>query len=104
MATYDWSGLTDGQRITFDPVTDTLSFDIPSVSASNVGLAFSGDTSVSLTWQVKGAIDVNGDGKSDILFQNARDGAVYVWEMDGLTQVGGDFVGRAVGTDWLVTS
>jgi len=71
----------------------------PIAGGSNfVGVAVGTD------WQVKGAIDVNGDGKSDILFQNARDGAVYVWEMDGLTQVGGDFVGRAVGTDWLVTS
>ena len=61
-------------------------------------------SAVGTVWQVKGTIDVNGDGKSDILFQNSIDGACYVWEMDGLKSVAGDFVGRAVGADWHVTS
>ena len=46
--------------------------------------------------------DFDGGGNSDILFQNANDGAIYVWEMDGLKQLarGSDLVGKAVGTDW----
>ena len=59
-------------------------------------------TAVGTAWQVKGTGDFNGDGKSDILFQNAIDGAVYVWEMDGLKRTAGDFVGKAVGTDWQI--
>ena len=46
--------------------------------------------------------DVNGDGKSDILLQNVRDGACYVWELDGLSLVSGGagYVGWAPGADW----
>jgi len=55
-------------------------------------------------WQVKATGDFNGDGKSDILLQNANDGACYVWEMDGLTMIanGAGFVGWAPGKDWQV--
>ena len=66
------------------------------VSYGQVGPAVGTD------WQVKGATDVNGDGKSDILFQNVRSGACYVWEMNGLTIVDSGQIGPAVGTDWLV--
>jgi len=53
-------------------------------------------------WQVKGTGDFNGDGKSDILLQNAIDGSCYVWEMDGLSlkSGGNGFVGWAPGKDW----
>ena len=32
--------------------------------------------------------DYNGDGKADILWQNS-DGSLSIWEMDGLTAIGG---------------
>ena len=56
-------------------------------------------------WIVKGVGDFNGDGKSDIVFQNtaSANGAVYIWEMNGATIVNpsaGD-VGNA-GKDWVV--
>ena len=57
-------------------------------------------------WQVKGTADFNGDGKSDILLQNAVDGACYVWQMDGraLKTGGHGFIGWAPGKDWQVAS
>jgi len=59
-------------------------------------------TAVGTVWQVKATGDFNGDGKSDILFQNAIDGSSYVWLMDGLNRTAGDFVGKAVGLTWQV--
>ena len=57
-------------------------------------------------WQVKGTADFNGDGKSDILLQNANSGACYVWEMDGLAlRTGGTgYVGWTPGKEWQVAS
>jgi hypothetical protein len=57
-------------------------------------------------WQVKATGDFNGDGMSDILLQNAANGACYVWEMNGLNlaQNGTGFVGWTPGKDWLVNA
>ena len=53
-------------------------------------------------WQVKASGDFDGDGKSDILFQNVDDGGCYIWEMDGLNlkQAGAGEVGWKTGADW----
>ena len=56
-------------------------------------------------WQVRGTGDFNGDGKSDILLQNALDGSCFVWEMNGLSLLSDSsygFVGWAPGKDWQV--
>ena len=44
-------------------------------------------------WQAVGTGDFNGDGKSDILLQNADDGRCFVWEMDGLNVIASGVVG-----------
>ena len=36
------------------------------------------------SWHVLGTGDYNGDGKSDIIFQNTN-GSVAIWEMNGTT-------------------
>ncbi|KJU86574.1 hypothetical protein MBAV_001232, partial [Candidatus Magnetobacterium bavaricum] len=36
-----------------------------------------------LSWQIKGIGDFNGDGKSDILWQNTKTGLVYIWYLNG---------------------
>ena len=46
---------------------------------SNVGGA--GDPN----WRIKGTSDVNGDGRSDILFEHAVSGAFVEWTMNGAT-------------------
>jgi hypothetical protein len=55
-------------------------------------------------WQAKGVGDFNGDGHSDVLLQNAKDGSCYIWELDGKTLVGNGFVGWPAGKDWQVKS
>ena len=37
--------------------------------------------------------DFNGDGKSDILWQNTTNGAVAIWEMNGLKVIASAVVG-----------
>ena len=73
------------------------------------GASIAGDgtgyvASAGADWVVKGVGDFNGDGRSDIVFQNANEnGAVYIWDMNGTTigADGGGYVGAA-GADWAV--
>ena len=50
------------------------------------------------TWHVEGSGDFNGDGKSDILWQNDS-GAPAIWTMDGTTVTGGAILTNP-GSDW----
>ncbi|MEK6372956.1 MAG: VCBS repeat-containing protein [Acidobacteriota bacterium] len=40
-----------------------------------------------LTWRVVAALDLNGDGKDDLLFQNETDGSLFFWLIDGVERV-----------------
>ena len=63
---------------------------------SSVGIgAANGD------WHIVGTGDFNGDGKSDILWQNS-DGTPAVWMMDGTTVISGSNVGFDPGSSWHV--
>jgi hypothetical protein len=42
-------------------------------------------------WRVAGTGDFNGDGHPDIVWQHLTDGWMYVWFMDGVTRIGGDY-------------
>ena len=42
--------------------------------------------SVGTAWQVRGIADLDGDGRSDVLFHNQATGELYAWFMDGVTR------------------
>ena len=65
------------------------------IAGANVGL------NPGAAWQIHDAADYNGDGKADILWQNA-DGTPAVWLMDGLNVAGGANVGSNPGSGWHV--
>src|SRR5207247_1852298 len=41
-------------------------------------------------WQLAGAVDVNGDGYADLVWQHATSGAIALWYMTGSSVVGSD--------------
>ena len=47
-------------------------------------------------WSAVALVDVNGDGRADIVWQKA-DGTTAAWTMDGLTQSGGFGIAPASG-------
>lgn len=52
------------------------------------------------SWKAIGTGDFNGDGLSDILFQNASTGQVAIWEMNGTNGIGGGVVSADPGPSW----
>lgn len=52
-------------------------------------------------WQMRGATDFNGDGKSDVLWQNVTTGENATWYMDGTNVLGGSFSSGIANNSWL---
>ena len=69
------------------PTSETLSR-----SAQTLGRA---------SWHVVGSGDFNGDGKSDILWQNT-DGQAAIWLMNGTTPTSEALVGTNPGSSWQI--
>ena len=51
-------------------------------------------------WKEIGTGDFNGDGKSDILWQNTNTGQAAIWEMNGTTVTDASLVGPQPGPGW----
>lgn len=56
-----------------------------------------------VVWEFKGASDLNGDGRSDVLLKNGHDGRWYVYALNGRTKVDADTGSLAIdrGTTWV---
>jgi hypothetical protein len=52
------------------------------------------------SWKLIGTGDFNGDGKSDLLWQNT-DGQPAIWEMNGTNVISAANVGANPGPSWL---
>lgn len=57
-----------------------------------------------LSWDMIGSGDVDGDGKTDIVWWNHESGDVAVWLMDGMTRVANLYIGRVADTGWRVSA
>src|SRR5260221_3611590 len=71
-----------------------MTADMPEATANDV-------TTAGTTWQVEGAGDFNGDGKSDIIWQNDS-GQAAMWLMNGTTVSVADAIGPNMGTSWHI--
>ncbi len=57
---------------------------------------------IAASWTAKSLRDLNGDGKSDVLWYNEQSGAVSGWLMDGLTKSSGGMIHAGVDTAWRI--
>ena len=65
-----------------------------------VGGALTNPASVpDVSWQIRGAGDMNGDGNPDIIWQNTADGRLSVWLMRGLDLLDGRLLSPSVVPD-----
>jgi hypothetical protein len=53
----------------------------------NVSGGFLTPAQVPIEWKIRGAKDLNGDGRPDLLLQNATTGALARWLMNGSSRV-----------------
>ncbi|MBF0317036.1 MAG: VCBS repeat-containing protein [Nitrospirae bacterium] len=53
-------------------------------------------------WNIKDVGDYNGDGKSDILWQNNQTGLIYIWFMDGVNIKGYKQLGLVPDSEWHI--
>jgi beta-glucosidase len=59
-------------------------------------------TAVPLAWQVAGSRDVNGDGKTDLLWRNTKNGDFAVWLLDGVNVTQYMKLAPGLSLDWVL--
>ncbi|KJU85206.1 Collagen-binding surface protein Cna-like, B region domain protein [Candidatus Magnetobacterium bavaricum] len=55
-------------------------------------------------WKIIAIGDLNGDGKSDLVWQDTTNGAVYGWLMDGTAITHGDYLVNAMPSNWQIVA
>ena len=104
MATGDFNG--DGRRdiLWQHRIDGLISVWLMNGTTLMDGRLLTPDRVASPEWRIAGAGDFNGDGKSDIVWQNDVNGWLSVWYMDGTSMADGVWLNPAdVGdTDWKI--
>ena len=59
-------------------------------------------TSTDLNWSIEGTGDLDGDGKTDILWKHATSGAVAAWLINGLTLTSGGNIAASTDLSWEI--
>ena len=85
-------------------ITDNVASRDGTDTLSNIEQVKFSDGTLDLFMHQRPLQDFNDDGKSDILFQNARDGSCYVWDLDGKAITDQGFVGWTLGVAWQLKS
>lgn len=57
---------------------------------------------VSAAWQVVAVADIDGDGRADIVWENADASTVHAWLMNGAERRSGGSITNALGREWTV--
>jgi hypothetical protein len=91
--------------LTVSGITGLYSIDLATGAATLVGNFLNGTTPVN-GFAIQNGLaipinDFNGDGRSDVLWQNA-DGTTAIWQMNGLTLIASATVGLNPGAAWHV--
>jgi hypothetical protein len=98
LATYGWLEYGGDRHITDDfDNSGARPWSAAAIAQYEAALGFNPGSS----WNAKAAADYNGDGRSDILWQNDN-GAPGLWLMDGFAVIADAGVGFNPGPTWKV--
>jgi hypothetical protein len=90
----------DNKANSADPLNGLTYIDF--MNGANVASGAPTQWQIDESWQVASIGDYTGDGKSDILFQQASTGDTYLWTMNGANVASGAFTSQQAGTGWTV--
>ena len=57
-------------------------------------------------WEIRGVVDIDRDGQSDLHWQNRANGMISIWLMDGLNRREGTLFtpGQVSDTNWVLVA